>query len=111
MRVLVFLFSALPPSFFVTLTTEAEWRGVSAGKGRDAIPATQGTHRLPLMKPTKLLPAWIKIWGQNGPKGALFSDQNTPKTEMVHIQATQGTHHRPSLMKTTEVGPAWIQMP
>ena len=29
MRVLVFLFSALPPSFFVTLTTEAEWRGVS----------------------------------------------------------------------------------
>ena len=32
MRVLVFLFSALPPSFFVTLTTEAEWRGVSAGE-------------------------------------------------------------------------------
>ena len=30
--VLVFLFSALPPSFFVTLTTEAEWRGVSAGE-------------------------------------------------------------------------------
>ena len=31
-RVLVFLFSAQPPSFFVTLTTEAEWRGLGAGE-------------------------------------------------------------------------------
>ena len=73
MRVLVFLFSALPPSFFVTLTTEAEWRGVSAGEHtkrhsgntRNSLPDIS-------MKTTKLLPAWFTTLSQNGLKGGLF---------------------------------------
>ena len=73
MRVLVFLFSALPPSFFVTLTTEAEWRGVSAGEHTKRHSGNT-RNSLPdiLVKTTKLLPAWITTLGQNGPKGALF---------------------------------------
>ena len=75
MRVLVFLFSALPPSFFVTLTTEAEWRGVSAG---EHIKSHSGNTRkyspAILVKTTKLLPAWITTLSQNRP----FAGQNSP---------------------------------
>ena len=55
-RVLVFLFSAQPPSFFVTLTTEAEWRGLGAG----------GIHRTPFWQHREQTPRPVwrrhKLW-------------------------------------------------
>ena len=111
MRVLVFLFSALPPSFFVTLTTEAEWRGVSvweqmrrhSGNTRDA-PTAIG-------EADQVFTSFDPNFGSNWTKMCPVFRLKYSKNRKVTIQATEGTHQRPSLAKTTKLEPAWIEMP
>ena len=85
-RVLVFLFSAPPPSFFVTLTTEPKWRGVSVGERIGRHSGNTQNSLSAIGEVHKLLPAWVTILGQNGPKAAIFSGQKTPKTEWLEFR-------------------------
>ena len=111
MRVLVFLFSAPPPSFFVTLTTESEWRGVSVGEQMRRHSGNTRDAPTAIGEADQVFTSFDPNFGSNWTKMCPVFRLKYSKNRKVTIQATEGTHQRPSLAKTTKLEPAWIEMP